>query len=469
MTISQFLLILLARKRIILATLLVTASLTLVVSLMLPKTYKATASVLLNYKGMDPLTGIVMPSQLLPGYMATQIDIISSKNVAARVVDQLKLGQNPEVVARFNAATGGNGTVRDWLAELLLKNLDVVPSRESSVVEINFKGSDPKFVAGIANAFAEEYQRLSIELKSEPMKKASAYFNEQTKLLRDNVEAAQSRLSKYQQERGIVSVDNRVDNEMNRLNDLSAQLVAAQGQAMEATSRQSMAQGARGAESPDVASSPVVQNLKVQLAGAEARLAEVGGRLGRNHPQYQSVRAEVDKISALLNSHVRSASNSVGNNAQILQSREAAIRAALAAQKTRVLELNRGRDELGVLVKDVESAQRAFDAASQRFAQTKIEGQSEQSDISVLNPATPPNGAAGPRVMLNTLLSLFLGSMLGLGFALLAEMLDRRVRSAGDMAEVLQMPVFGVIEWNKPKRPRYSAIASLLPQRLRLT
>jgi succinoglycan biosynthesis transport protein ExoP len=159
----------------------------------------------------------------------------------------------------------------------------------------------------------------------------------------------------------------------------------------------------------------------------------------------------------------------VGNNAQILQSREAAIRAALAAQKTRVLELNRGRDELGVLVKDVESAQRAFDAASQRFAQTKIEGQSEQSDISVLNPATPPNGAAGPRVMLNTLLSLFLGSMLGLGFALLAEMLDRRVRSAGDMAEVLQMPVFGVIEWNKPKRPRYSAIASLLPRRLRLT
>ncbi|MES2320994.1 MAG: chain length determinant protein EpsF [Pseudomonadota bacterium] len=469
MNISQFLLILLARKRIILATLLLTVGLTLAVSSMLPKTYKATASVLLNYKGMDPLTGIVMPSQLLPGYMATQIDIISSKNVAARVVDQLKLAQNPDVLARFNAATGGNGTVRDWLAELLLKNLDVVPSRESSVVEINFKGSDPKFVAGIANAFAEEYQRLSIELKSEPMKKASAYFNEQTKLLRDNVEAAQSRLSKYQQERGIVSVDNRVDNEMNRLNDLSAQLVAAQGQAMEATSRQGMALGAKGAESPDVAANPVVQNLKVQLAGAESRLAEVGGRLGRNHPQYQSLKAEVDKIGAMLNGHVRSASHSVGNNAHILQAREAAIRAALAAQKTRVLELNRGRDELGVLVKDVESAQRAFDAASQRFAQTKIEGQSEQSDISVLNPATPPNGAAGPRVMLNTMLALFLGSMLGLGFALLAEMLDRRVRSESDMAEVLQMPVLGVIEWNKPRRPRYGAIAAFLPQRLRLT
>jgi succinoglycan biosynthesis transport protein ExoP len=468
MTIYQFLLILLARKRIILATVFMTVALTMLVSLALPKTYKASAAILLNYKGMDALTGIVIPSQLLPGYMATQIDIISSRNVAARVVDQLKLAASPEVVARFRSATGGAGSVRDWLAELLLKNLDVVPSRESSVVEINFRGSDPRFVATIANAFAEQYQQLSIELKAEPMKKAAAYFNDQTKMLRDNVEAAQSRLSKYQQERGIVSVDNRLDVESNRLNDLSAQLVAAQGQAMEASSRQGMAQGARGADSPDVAANPLVQNLKVQLAGAESRLADIGQRLGQNHPQYQSVKAETDKISANLALQLRAASNSVGGNAAILQQREASVRAALAAQKAKVLELNRSRDELGVLVKDVESAQRAFDATSQRFSQTRIEGASEQSDIAVLNPAVAPLNANGPRVMLNTMLSAFLGVMLGLGFALLTEMIDRRVRSETDMAEVLQMPVLGVIDWTASKRRRYSALASLLPRRLRL-
>ncbi|MDQ1919495.1 chain length determinant protein EpsF [Massilia pseudoviolaceinigra] len=468
MNLSQFLLILYARKYIILATLLVTVTLTLMVSLSMPKTYQATASVLLNYKGVDPLTGMAMPSQLLPGYMATQIDIISSKNVAGRVVDQLKMAENPTVVDQFKKATGGNGTVRDWLAGLLLHKLDVVPSRESSVVEINFKGADPQFVAAVANAFAEEYQKLSIELKVEPMKKAAAYFNEQTKMLRGNVEAAQSRLSKYQQDNGIVSVDNRLDVESNRLNDLSAQLVSAQGQAMEANSRQGMAQGSRGADSPDVAANPLVQNLKVQLAGAESRLAEVGQRLGQNHPQYLSVKAEVDKINANLSTQLRAASNNVGSNAAILQQREASVRAALAAQKAKVLELNRSRDELGVLVKDVESAQRAFDATSQRFSQTRIEGASEQSDIAVLNPATAPLGANGPRVMLNTMLSAFLGVMLGLGFALLTEMIDRRVRSETDMAEVLQMPVLGVIDWTAPKRRRYSAINSLLPRRLRL-
>ncbi|NVE00008.1 chain length determinant protein EpsF [Massilia sp. BJB1822] len=468
MNFSQFLLVLRARKTILIATMLVTVLGTVVVSLLLPKTYKATSSLLLNYKGVDPLTGLTLPGQLLPGYMATQIDIISSKNVALRVVDQLKLAESAAVQAQFAEATDGRGNVRDWLAELLLKKLEIVPSRESSVVNLSFNGSDPQFVAAIANAFAEEYQRVSIQLKVEPLKKASAYFNEQTKLLRDNVEAAQSRLSKYQQEHGIVAVDNRLDVETTRLNDLSVQLVAAQGQAMEAHSRQSMAKGQRSSESPDVATNPLIQNLKISLGTAESKLAEVGQRLGRNHPQYLSAQAEVDKLRSELREQMQVTSNSVGNNAQILSEREGSIRAALAAQKAKVLELNRTRDEMNVLVKDVESAQRAFDTASQRFSQTKIEGQSDQSDISVLNPAVAPIEPAGPRVLLNTALAIVIGGLLGLGFSVLAEMLDRRVRSEGDLGEVLGIPVLGTVDWKEQARPRYRLINSILPRQLRL-
>jgi chain length determinant protein EpsF len=467
MNFSQLLLILAARKRIVLATLILTVTLTVLVSSLMPKTYEATATVVLNYKGQDPLTGVIMPSLMLPSYMATQIDIITSKNVAARVVDGLKLAQNPAVIEQFQQSAGGRGTVRDWLAELLLKRLDVVPSRDSSVVEIKFEGADPRFVAAVANSFAEEYQRLSVELKTEPSRKSAVFFDQQTRNLRDKVEEAQSRLSKYQQERGIVSVDNRLDVESNRLNDLSAQLVAVQSTAMEAAARQSMA--GRGAESPDVAASPVVQNLRVSVAGAESKLAEIGGRLGSNHPQYLSARAEVDKLRSSLAQSVRSTSSSVGNNSQILQQREAQVRAALEAQRTKVLEMNRSRDEMGVLLKDVESAQRAYDNAAQRFSQTRIESQAEQSDVAVLNPATPPLNASGPKTGVNAALSLFLGATLGLAFALLIEMIDRRVRSANDLVEVLHVPVFGVIDWNHAKRRRYGAIGALIPRRLRLS
>lgn len=464
MNVHQFLLILKARNRLILATLAATILLTLAFSLVQQKTYKATASVLLNYKGVDPLTGLNTPGQLLPGYMATQIDIISSKNVALRVVDALKLAGSPAVLAQFNAATDGHGSVHDWLADLLLKKLEILPSRESSVVEISFKGTDPQFVAAVANAFADEYQRVGVLLKTEPMKKASSYFNEQTKLLRDNVENAQARLSKYQQEKGIVSLDfNRVDVELARLNDLSQQLVAAQGQVMEANSRERMASGA-AVDSPDVANNTLIQSMRVGLATAEARFSELSQRLARNHPAYQSARAEVDKMRTDLNIALGSIARSVGNNAAVLRQREGELRGAVAAQKVKVLELNRARDEFGVLLKDMDSAQRAFDAASQRLSQTKIEASSEQSDISILNPAVAPVEPAGPRVLLNTLVSLLLGTVLGVGLSLLIEMRNRPIRSAADMKELLGVAVLGTVEWRQP-RPRAPGLRALMAAR----
>jgi chain length determinant protein EpsF len=465
MNIHQFLLILNARKKIILSTLLVTVALALGWSLVQPKTYKATASVLLNYKGVDPLTGLAMPSQLLPGYMATQIDIIGSKNVAGRVVDSLHLAQSPAVVQQFNEATEGRGSVRDWLADLLLKKLEIMPSRESSVVEISFKGADPAFAAAVANAFADEYQKLTVQLKTEPMKKTSSYFNEQTKQLRDNLEAAQARLSKYQQEKGIVSLDNnRVDVELQRLNDLSSQLVAAQAASMEASSREHVAGSM--ADSPDVANNALVQNLRVGLVSAQGKLADAASRYGRNHPTYQSAQAEVNKLRAELNSAMSNVSKSVGNNAAVLRQRESELRAAVATQKTKVLELNRARDELGVLLKDLDSAQRAFDAASQRFSQTRIEAQSEQSEVSILNPAVAPVEPSAPRVLLNTLVSILLGTILGVGLAMLLELLNRPIRSASDLKDMLGIPVLGTIEW-KPARASGGGLRALMaPRRL---
>ena len=465
MNVHQFLLILLARKKIILTTLLVTVALALGVSLVLSKTYKATASVLLNYKGVDPLTGLTMPGQLLPGYMATQIDIISSKNVALRVVDALRLASVPAVIQQFREANEGRGSVRDWLADLLLKKLDIVPSRESSVVEISFRGADPVFAAAVANAFADEYQKITVQLKTEPAKKASTYFNEQTKQLRDNVEAAQARLSKYQQEKGIVSLDaNRVDVELSRLSDLSAQLVGAQSAAMEGNSRQAAA-NASALGSPDVANNVLIQTLRSNLALAEGKFADTSQRYGNNHPQYKAAKAELDKVRAELAAATGTVSRSVGANAQVLRQREADLREAVAQQKVKVLELNRARDELGVLLKDLDSAQRAFDASSQRFSQTRIEAQSEQSDISLLNPAVAPTEPASPRVLLNTLVAILLGTILAVGLALLLELINRPVRSTGDVKDMLGIPVLGTIEW-RPAQGRAGIRGLMRPRRL---
>ncbi|HAT29782.1 MAG TPA: chain length determinant protein EpsF, partial [Janthinobacterium sp.] len=417
-------------------------------SMMLPKTFLGSTSMVVNYKGVDSVTGLPLPAQMMPGYIATQIDIIKSKSVALRVVDDLKLAASPAVQEQFQAATGGEGTVRDWLADLLLLKVDVVPARESSVLSITFKGSDPQFVAAIANGFANAYLQLSVQLKTEPAQLASGFITTQIKLLREQYELAQSRLSKYQKENNIYSADNRVDVETGRLNDLSSQLVQVQGLAMEATSRQRQAQSNPDA-SPDVQNNGLIQGLKSSLALAEGKLADMSTRLAPNHPQYISAKSEVDKLRASLSEQVSLATNGVASNARVFQQREADLHAALAAQKAKVQALNGARDEFSVLTNEMENARKAYETAAQRFNQTSLEGQSKQADIAILAAATAPLHPSGPRLMLNVALAVVVGMMLGMGAALVLELLDPRVRSAAQLSEAFGLPVLGVIEKSK--------------------
>ena len=465
MNYSQLLLILQARKSIIMITLLLTVFATVVASLLMPKTYKATATLVLNYKGVDPVTGLTLPSQLMPGYMATQADVISSKSVARNVVDQLKLADDPDIKSSFTDGGNEGVDIRDWLAERLLKRLAVEPSRESGVIGISYKASDPEKAAAIANGFASEYQKTSIQLKAEPLRKVSAYFTEQVTVLRENLEAAQSKLSKAQQEKGIVNLDTRLDVESSRLNDLSNQLVAIQAKLAEAQSRRQQVAGNERNDSPDVINNPLVQTLKASLVTAEAKLEQLGQNVTPDYPPYIAAKAEINRLRAELNRHVRAVSNSVGNNAAVLERQEAEVRKSMLAQRNKVLELNRERDQLSILARDVDSAQRAYDATMQRFNQTNLEGQANQTDVSVLNMATPPIDMHSPKILLNTLLSVFLGTMLGIGFGLLAEKMDPRVRSENDLVTVLQAPVLGTITWKMPPQRRIG-LSKWLPPRI---
>lgn len=465
MTFSQLLTILRARYKIILLTFIIAVAATAAASLALPKVYKTSTTLLLNFKGTDPVSGQVLPAQLASGYMATQVDIVTSRSVALKAVDNLGLADNPAFRQRFQKLTNGNGAIREWLADSLLKMVEVAPSRESSMLEIVARGNDPKFAAAVANGFAAAYQQLNLQIKVEPLQRASKYFTEQVRTLRVNLEEAQNKLSKYQQEHGLVSTDNRLDVESARLNDLSSQLVQAQGQAMEASSRGNQAMGSGGRDSPDVISNTLIQNLKSSLAQAEGKFALLAQNLDVNHPQYQAAKAEVDRLRAELNRNISATNNGAANNGRILRQREAEVRAALATQKAKVLQLNLARDELSVLGKEVESAQKAYDAAALRLTQTELEGQSNQSDVSVLNPAAVPMHPASPNVALNVVLSILLGSMLGLALAVLAELANRRVRSSADLASVLKAPMLGAIAWGRPARRRSGFSNLLLPRR----
>ncbi|MEQ1591895.1 MAG: chain length determinant protein EpsF [Thiobacillaceae bacterium] len=440
MNFTQFLLILNARKWVILGVLLLIVAVTTAVSLWLPKEYTAATDLIIDSKSKDTLTGQMLSSQMFPGYMATQVDVIKSAKVAQKVVYELKLVDSPGVREQFMQATKGKGTIEQWLSSSLLQRLNVEPSRESSVITISFDGSDPQFSATIANAFAKAYIETNLDLRVEPAKQNATWFDQQIVQLRERVDQAQQKLTAYQREKSIVESEERLDVETRRMGDIAAQAVAAQSALFDASSRTR-----ESSSLPEVTNNPVVQGLKAQVAQGEGKLAELAGRVGANHPEFLRLQAEVNTYKAKLATALSTATRGIGATAGAARQRYSELSGAFDKQKVKVLGLKQQREEATLLARDLENAQRIYDSALQRYGQSRMEAQSTQTDISVLNLAVAPTAPSKPRVFLRVFLSVFVGALLGVSAGLLVEMLDRRVRSGQDIAAGLGIPVLAEV------------------------
>lgn len=434
-----------ARYKLILFTVLLTVATAVAVSLQLPKTYKATTTLVLNYKGVDPVTGHSLSGNLMPGYLATQIDILNSKALVMQVIDRMKLAENAQIQAVYESKERQAG-IHEWLSNTVGGSLDVTPSRQSGVLDISYLDADPKMAATMVNAFAEQYRETASKVNSEPQMRLSNYFEDQAQVLRARLEEAHRRLSNYQKENKLVSVDSRYDIESERLSELSSQLVTVQGQLQEAQSREAQVRQAGGANSAEVVNDPLIQSLKTALAQAEAKRSQLAIRFTPQHPDYVRAAAEVAQLRAAIQANTRAILSSVRNTAQMLEQREKVLRTALDEQRVKVLQANQMRDQLTVLSGEVESARRAYDDLMQRFNQARIDGQANQSDVAILAAARVPELPAFPRLSLNVAIALVLGTLLGLCLALVSEFMDRRVRSARELTDILNAPVLGTLQ-----------------------
>jgi uncharacterized protein involved in exopolysaccharide biosynthesis len=287
---------------------------------------------------------------------------------------------------------------------------------------------------------------VSLELRVDPAKQYSAFFDTRGKELRANVERAQAKLSAYQREKGvIIASDGQLDVETARLNELSAQLVAIQAATSESSSRQVQAQAGAADRLQDIINNPVLSGLRGDITRADARLQELMSRLGDNHPQVIETKANIASLRARLDAETRRVTGSLGVTNTINRQREAEIRGALEAQRARVLRLRTAREDGAVLIRDVENAQRAYDAVLARLNQTSLESQTTQSNAYVLAQAVPPIAPSSPKVVRNVLLSIVFGLALAMGAAMLLEFVDRRLHTVDEVSELLGLPLLGVL------------------------
>jgi chain length determinant protein EpsF len=297
----------------------------------------------------------------------------------------------------------------------------------------------------LANAFVQAYLQTTLELRVDPARQYSSFFDNRAKEAREALEKAQNRLSAFQRDKGIIASDERLDIENVRLNELSSQAVMLQALASESGSRQAAARGASADRIQEVLTNPLVSGLRTDLSRAEANLQLLSARLGDNNPQVIEAKANIAALRSKVDTEVQRVSSGVGVSNTITRQREADVRAALEAQRVKVLRLKAVRDEGSVLQRDVESAQLAFDTVMQRFNQSTLESQATQSNINQLTTAAPPLEPSSPNLLLNTALAIFLGGLLAVGTAMLLEMMDRRVRSTDDISAALDLMVIGIL------------------------
>jgi uncharacterized protein involved in exopolysaccharide biosynthesis len=365
-----------ARVGVLLLTLLITIVTAAIVTDLLPRRYVATTSLVLDSTDISPFEVQSTGGKASTTYLATQIDIIRSHGVALDVVDSLKLAEDPEQQRRFTEEFGNEGPIREWLAGRLLDGLSVEPSRDSRVISLSYESSDAVMAAATVNAFARTYIDKTLQFMIDPARRNAQWFDEQLKHLRQRLLDSQARLTSFQQEHGIISIDERLDSETNRLNELGRSYVQVQAEASDVRSRQ----------------------------------------LGRNHPEYKRA-----------------------------ISREQAVGRSLEEQKQLLLELKQQRDQLHVLAREVESNQRVYDSTLEMFYRTSLESQFNLANVSILHEAIPPLEPSSPNPMLNYASAVLLGLLLGGFFAILAEISDRRIRSAEDAIDMTRTRIIAAI------------------------
>jgi chain length determinant protein EpsF len=446
MDLNQFMLALRARRKafvMVLAAVIVTA---VAVALIVPKKYVSTATVLIDARDEQTMERARMSARERAGYIATQIELIKSPRVAKQVVHDLKLAQQPGVREDWESATGGAGTLEDWIAAGLLDKL-VADVPGSNVLSISYSSSKAREAATVANAFAKAYLEIALALRTEPTREAAEWFDKQLAGMRQQVTQAQAKLAAYQKAKGITYADERLDLDSARLAELMTAYAAARNAAQEAGIRYKQAQEVAASGTPDamaeIMGSGPIGEARAGVARAEAAFNTASTDLGPNHPVYQRLEADLKAQRARLAGEMKKVVASLGVAAQQARQREEELKKAVADANARIHSNKDNRAVMAVMARDVENAQRAYDAVLARYTVNKIDSRATSTNVAMLSPATEPLKPAHPKIGLISGLAVLIGLLLAAAVVYVLEALDRRVRSRADLESRLAVPSLG--------------------------
>ncbi|MDD0809648.1 hypothetical protein PSQ20_04830 [Curvibacter sp. RS43] len=407
--------------------------------LLIPKTYTSSSELFIEYRVNDPISGRQFPAMLDESYLLTQVDIIRSNEVIDRVIDTLRLMDKP-----------GAEKSRQLLRERLSKSIEIQLRRSSRIVEVQYSDQSSEGARDFLDALIKAYMDINVEISVAPARARLEQYNAQLKLLREEIDGIQNKLTEYQQKAQIVDTDERLDNRSRQLGELSTKqlLLRTQRQEYEARMRAldvMINSGNEVPEVPEIAQQPRVAELKLRLSDLERRIGDLSATYGKMHPKLVALQDERAVLLDRLKREAKAVLQGIRLEGMRLADQERALGRSMDEQQRSVLESKRHRDVISSYQRQLESAQRVYNTAVAKYDEILMLGTVNGTSLSVLRKAEAPLKHAKPQITKSVLMSVLVGLVLGLGLSFLLEIAVRRLRCLEDMERGLGLRLFGQI------------------------
>ncbi|HJS89926.1 MAG TPA: hypothetical protein VJ738_08195 [Steroidobacteraceae bacterium] len=415
----------LKRSLLILACLIVASA--FIISI-LPRSYVATATLIVNRTDQNPLASPDLPRGWDNTFIPTQLDLIRSPAVLQPVIDRLHLMSNPEFTRGYS---GDPAVVREEVFSNLYDALTVFQGSGSELLYVSAAAKRPDEAAAIANVVAMEYLKLNRERIEEPAIQRAKVYSQELEQLRQQTVSAQESVAAFRQKHGMINLAPGSDDEAEAaLNDLEQKLLAAENQ-----ERSIQAQLEARAWGTMTAGSNSTSDLASKLSADEAELARMRETLGRRHPAVLELQSQISATRHAI---------AAGLAAQLADAKKLVARysAAVDAQRDQVLKRRRVQDEGTKLLLELQSAEATYKRALDGYPQIEFASSDGFSDVSLVSLAAPPVRAIKPNKLKYFLAACALSLGLAFGIPFGYELfVNRRLRCRDDFERHFGIPV----------------------------
>lgn len=414
-------------------------------------------------------------------YLRTQYKVLSSRTLAVRVVEDLRLYRNPEFYRRRmlfgliesdpeKIPPSSDHSPPDPSTEAysnsvrhFLDSVGVSPVRRSNLVEVGFYSEDPKLAARVANQLASDYIDQNLQVKWDETVKASEWLSGRLVDLKAKLEKAEDALQAYAKANAILFIADKQNLTNARLQQLQEEYTKAQADRFQKESYYSLIQAGKVQDLPGVLSNRLVQDLALRLAELGREYSQVTAFVKPDYPKAVQIKKQMDALQAEIEKQKAALVQNIVDEYRSAVAREKYLADAVENQKQDVNDIAEKSIHYNILKREVETSQQLYEGLLQRLKEAQVSAGLKASNIRIVDPAEVPKRPTKPRVLFNLSLGVILGLGLGIGLAFFQEYLDNTLKTSDEVETLLRLPSLGIVPRFQLNGAGKAADGKLLP------